>query len=113
MDGEYAYFITDSFPFIPRCLNGEFTDTKETPEGMPGETTAEAPSTDTATDTTATDATPTDGTDTATRAVTTDDATEEAATPEGVATGAATTAGMRWTAAVAGAVAAAFAFLAL
>lgn len=27
IDGEYAYVLTDEFPFIPRCLNGEFTAT--------------------------------------------------------------------------------------
>lgn len=26
IDGQYAYFLTDSYPFIPRCLNGEFTE---------------------------------------------------------------------------------------
>ncbi len=24
IDGEYAYFLTDEYPYIPRCLNGEF-----------------------------------------------------------------------------------------
>ena len=93
VDGEYAYFITDSFPFISRCLNGEFTDTKETPT-MGGEETADAP-----------------GTDTTTRDTTID--CEDAASPEGVATDAATTAaaGLRWT--VAGAVAGAVALFAL
>ena len=26
IDGEYAYILTDEYPYIPRCLNGEFTD---------------------------------------------------------------------------------------
>lgn len=31
--GDYAYLVTDSYPFVPRCLNGEFTDVG--PEGLP------------------------------------------------------------------------------
>lgn len=26
IDGQYVYLITDAYPFIPRCLNGEFTE---------------------------------------------------------------------------------------
>lgn len=27
IDGSYAYVLTDDYPYIPRCLNGEFTAT--------------------------------------------------------------------------------------
>ena len=30
VDGQYAYFITDEYPFIPRCLMGEFTESAPT-----------------------------------------------------------------------------------
>jgi hypothetical protein len=28
INDEYVYFITDSYPYIPRCLNGEFTESR-------------------------------------------------------------------------------------
>lgn len=34
IDGQYVYFLTDGYPYIPRCLNGEFTPTG--PGGQPG-----------------------------------------------------------------------------
>lgn len=35
IDGEYAYVMTDEWPFIGRCLNGEFTETGPGGEGPP------------------------------------------------------------------------------
>ena len=26
IDGQYVYIMTDAYPFLPRCLNGEFTE---------------------------------------------------------------------------------------
>ena len=40
IDGTYAYVITDEYPFISRCLNGEFTATG--PGGGGGEDAAGA-----------------------------------------------------------------------
>lgn len=43
INGTYVYFITDEYPFIPRCLNGEFTSTS--PGGAPsGSAPSGAPS---------------------------------------------------------------------
>ena len=41
IDGEYAYFLTDTFPYVPRCLMGEATTGEEEgggggPGGGPG-----------------------------------------------------------------------------
>ncbi|MCB0633505.1 MAG: YHYH protein [Saprospiraceae bacterium] len=33
IDGRYAYFVTDEYPFMSRCLKGEFTETR--PQGPP------------------------------------------------------------------------------
>jgi hypothetical protein len=40
IDGEYAYLITDTYPYVSRCLNGEFTETGPGAGGPPpgGET---------------------------------------------------------------------------
>jgi hypothetical protein len=35
IDGDYAYVMTDEWPFIGRCLNGEFTETGPGGEGPP------------------------------------------------------------------------------
>jgi hypothetical protein len=35
IDGEYAYLITDEYPFVSRCLNGEFTATGPGAGGPP------------------------------------------------------------------------------
>jgi hypothetical protein len=35
IDGEYTYVITDEYPYIPRCLMGEFTES--TPQGGGGQ----------------------------------------------------------------------------
>lgn len=35
IDGVYAYVLTDEYPFIPRCLNGEFTATGPGAGGPP------------------------------------------------------------------------------
>lgn len=34
INGEYAYLLTDTYPYVPRCLNGEFEETMEQPMGM-------------------------------------------------------------------------------
>lgn len=34
VDGQYIYVLTNEFPYIPRCLNGEFTE--EAPQGGTG-----------------------------------------------------------------------------
>ncbi|NNC74924.1 MAG: YHYH protein [Acidimicrobiia bacterium] len=31
IDGQYVYFLTDAYPFISRCLNGEFTESRPGP----------------------------------------------------------------------------------
>ena len=31
VDGEYIYLITDTYPFVPRCLMGEFEETEMGP----------------------------------------------------------------------------------
>lgn len=36
IDGTYVYFITESYPFLPRCLMGEFTEQR--PGGAPAGT---------------------------------------------------------------------------
>ena len=36
IDGEYLYIVTDDYPFIPRCLMGEFTATGPGGGGGPG-----------------------------------------------------------------------------
>ncbi len=45
IDGRYVYVITNEFPYISRCLNGEFTETRplgpnsgQPPGGQPGPT---------------------------------------------------------------------------
>ncbi|MEL7207284.1 MAG: YHYH protein [Actinomycetota bacterium] len=35
IDGEYVYLITDEYPFISRCLNGEFTEEGPPAGGAP------------------------------------------------------------------------------
>ena len=35
IDGEYAYLITDDYPYVGRCLNGEFTATSPGAGGPP------------------------------------------------------------------------------
>lgn len=47
IDGEYAYLITDEWPFIGRCLNGEVTEAGPGGDGPPpGDGDAPADSTD-------------------------------------------------------------------
>jgi hypothetical protein len=36
IDGEYVYLITDDYPYIPRCLMGEFTEATRGPGGPGG-----------------------------------------------------------------------------
>ena len=36
IDGEYAYIVTDEFPYVSRCLNGEFSGAGGPPQGGAG-----------------------------------------------------------------------------
>jgi len=38
IDGEYAYIITNEYPYVSRCLNGEFTATGSAGAQVPGAT---------------------------------------------------------------------------